>query len=89
MSERCRRATTRAVTALAILLASHAPALAMAPPKPGQRWALVVGRDDAAGPRLTQELKGIVRPVEAFVVDGPLDAAPAGRESRPGRSHHS
>jgi HEAT repeat protein len=61
MSESRGRWASRATAALAILLSSHAPGIAMAPPTPGQRWALIVGRDDAAAPRLTQELKALAQ----------------------------
>jgi HEAT repeat protein len=52
---------SRAAIALGILLGSHAQGTAMAPQQPGQRWALIVGRDEAGAPRLTQELKALAQ----------------------------
>jgi HEAT repeat protein len=50
-----------ALAALAIVLTAQARARAMAPPKPSQRWALIVGRDETGDPRLTQELQALAQ----------------------------
>lgn len=59
---RFRRALP-AVAAVVILAVSAQTAFALSirPERPGQRWALIVGRDATGGAALTQELRGIVQ----------------------------